>query len=274
MRRGILATIGFAALALFLAVREITLNNRIKSLRREKEEELTVLSERLERAEQKLDRASADQASSKAELTPTSGVGEHSGFPQRITALEEQVRALQAKVSPEYDPTMQTPEPEPETNTVKRGWGPEQALGPPDTEQNTDSMTAWTSLEPDGGPEWLMVGFDRTVELAQVRIRESYNPGAITKVTTIVNGTELVLWEGVSAPARAVRDFVVRSPGSLQANSVVVYLDTKRVPGWNEIDAIELVGSDGSRQWATSAQASSSYADRISAREWATPLLR
>jgi len=273
MRRGILATIGFAALALFLAVREITLNNRIKSLRREKEEELTVLSERLERAEQKLDQAS-DQVSSKAELTPTSGVGEHSGFPQRITALEEQVRALQAKVSPEYDPTIQTPEPEPETNTVKRGWGPEQALGPPDTEQNTDSMTAWTSLEPDGGPEWLMVGFDRTVELGQVRIRESYNPGAITKVTTIVNGTELVLWEGVSAPAKAVRDFVVRSPGGLQANSVVVYLDTKRVPGWNEIDAIELVGSDGSRQWATSAQASSSYADRMSAREWATPLLR
>jgi len=40
-----------------------------------------------------------------------------------------------------------------------------------------------------------------------------------------------------------------------------VYLDRRRVPGWNEIDAVELVGRDGSRQWATSAIASSSYAE-------------
>ena len=39
-----------------------------------------------------------------------------------------------------------------------------------------------------------------------------------------------------------------------------VDFDRARVPGWNEIDAVELVGRDGSRQWATSAKASSSYA--------------
>ena len=38
-----------------------------------------------------------------------------------------------------------------------------------------------------------------------------------------------------------------------------VYLDTKRVAGWNEIDAVELIGRDGSRQWAKGASASSSY---------------
>ena len=123
-------------------------------------------------------------------------------------------------------------------------------------------MTAWTSLDPDGGPEWLGLGFDRTVEVAQVRIRESYNPGAITKVTTTVNGSELVLWEGNSSRGKAPRDFVVPVPAGIQANSVVVYLDTKRVAGWNEIDAVELLGRDGSRQWATSANASSAYADR------------
>ena len=39
-----------------------------------------------------------------------------------------------------------------------------------------------------------------------------------------------------------------------------LHLDTTRVSGWNEIDAVELIGRDGSRQWATSAKASSSYA--------------
>ena len=40
-----------------------------------------------------------------------------------------------------------------------------------------------------------------------------------------------------------------------------VELDTNRSNGWNEIDAVELVGPDG-RQWAAHARASSSYADR------------
>ena len=33
----------------------------------------------------------------------------------------------------------------------------------------------------------------------------------------------------------------------------------QRVAGWNEIDAVELIGRDGSRQWAKGANASSSY---------------
>jgi hypothetical protein len=45
------------------------------------------------------------------------------------------------------------------------------------------------------------------------------------------------------------------------ANSIKVYLDTARVPGWNEVDAVELIGKDGSRQWAKRASASSTYAD-------------
>lgn len=49
--------------------------------------------------------------------------------------------------------------------------------------------------------------------------------------------------------------------GTVRAQSVKVYLDTARVLGWNEIDAVEIVGRDGSRQWATASRASSSYAD-------------
>ena len=268
MRAWILATIALGALAAFLAVRQASFSKQIKSLQQDKEAltaQQQALTERLERAEEKLDGQREQVASSPGNFS-ASLVADGANLPKRVTVLENQVRALQGRLSPEYDPTIATAEPDPDTNAPpKRNWGPEQALGPPDTERDADSVTAWTSLETDNGPEWLSLGFNQTVELAQVRIRESYNAGAITKVTTVANGAEIILWEGNSARGKAPRDFVVNPPAGTQANSVIIYLDTKRVAGWNEIDAVELVGRDGSRQWATSASASSTYADRAGA---------
>ena len=143
----------------------------------------------------------------------------------------------------------------------KRGWGEEQIVGPPNTPTAADARTAWAPQQQDAGPEWLAVDFANAVDVAEVRIRETYNPGAISKVTGMVNGQEHVLWEGTATGGAAPRDFVVPVHGTLQANSVGVHLDTARVPGWNEIDAVELVGKDGSRQWAHSVTASSTYAE-------------
>jgi hypothetical protein len=69
------------------------------------------------------------------------------------------------------------------------------------------------------------------------------------------------LWEGTSDAGAAPRDFVVKAPLNVTADAVIVYLDTTRVRGWNEIDAIEVVGRDGQRHWAASASASSTYAE-------------
>ena len=46
----------------------------------------------------------------------------------------------------------------------------------------------------------------------------------------------------------------------MRARHLKIYLDTSAVAGWNEIDAVEIVAKDGSRQWACEATASSSYA--------------
>ena len=40
-----------------------------------------------------------------------------------------------------------------------------------------------------------------------------------------------------------------------------IYLDSPKVPGWNEIDAVGLVDEKGTTHWAASARASSTYAD-------------
>ncbi|MGD9128143.1 MAG: hypothetical protein PVH19_12265 [Planctomycetia bacterium] len=150
-----------------------------------------------------------------------------------------------------------------EETKVKRGWGPEQATGAPDTPRAGDIQTAWASLQPDGGEEWLKVDFEKATNVAEVRIRETFNPGAISKVVAILeDGKEHVLWKGQEPATTAPSYFTVQVDADVTSKSIKIYLDTKRKHGWNEIDAVELVGKDKTRQWAIKASASSTYAVR------------
>jgi hypothetical protein len=149
------------------------------------------------------------------------------------------------------------------TNVPKRGWGPEQAAGPPDTMQAGDISTAWASAQQDAGEEWLKLDYERAVDIAEVRVRETYNPGAISKVSAFLeDGREVTLWEGTEPPSQAPVEMSFQVPSATVAKSVKVYLDTARVPGWNEIDAVAIVARDGSIQWANHVKASSTYAQR------------
>jgi len=145
---------------------------------------------------------------------------------------------------------------------AKRPYGPEQATGEPDTFEEGDLATAWASLRPDNGPEWLKVEFEKEVTVAEVRIRETFNPGAVTKVTAFdKDGNEQVLWEGREPQHQVPGDFVAAANKETASKSVKIYLDTRLVPGWNEIDAVQLVGKDATRQWAVRATASSTFAN-------------
>lgn len=150
----------------------------------------------------------------------------------------------------------------PDGQLQQRSWGPEQVLGPPNTQAAGDIPTAWAPLSNLGqGEEWLHVGYDRPVEISEINVRETHNPGAISKITAMMpDGREVLVWEGTEPKSEPPVNMSFTVPQGVNANSVKVYLDRARVPGWNEIDAVELVGRDGSRQWATSAKASSSYA--------------
>jgi thiol-disulfide isomerase/thioredoxin len=147
-----------------------------------------------------------------------------------------------------------------------REWGPEQATGAPNTPTAGDIPTAWASLHPDGGTEWLQVEFDKPVEVAEVLIRETFNPGAISKVVAIeTDNKETIIWEGQAPSSAAPTEMVVKASSPVSSNKIKIYLDSNRVPGWNEIDAVQLVGKDGLRQWASIATASSSFAERPNA---------
>jgi len=167
-----------------------------------------------------------------------------------------------ARAIPVTEPRSPASSHSPAGELLDRHWGPEQVVGPPNTGAAGDIPTAWASREPDGGEEWLRLEYERPLDLAEVRVRETYNPGAISKVTAFVaGGQEVTIWEGQEPAAQAPVDtsFPVTQP--IQASSVKLYLDTRRVPGWNEIDAVEVVGRDGTHQWAKAATASSTYAE-------------
>ncbi|WP_339731544.1 Ig-like domain-containing protein [uncultured Gimesia sp.] len=152
-------------------------------------------------------------------------------------------------------------------------WSPDQATGAPNSPKVGDQKTAWASLAQDKGAEWIKLEYKTPVEVHAVRIYENFNPGAISKVTGFdKEGTEVLVWEGKEPLKKAPNIFEVQSDSKLVSQSIKVYLDTTRVKGWNEIDAVQLVGSDDSKQWATKASASSTYATRNAKREitWET----
>jgi hypothetical protein len=147
----------------------------------------------------------------------------------------------------------------------KRDWGPEQATGAPDTREAGDIVTAWASLTPDDQEEWLLLEFAGPVVPAALLIHETFNPGAVRKVSLFdAAGKEVEVWKGTDpAAGGASRGLaVILLAPEFATSRVRVTLDSAAVPGWNEIDAVGLVDSFGDTHWATAATASSTYAEQ------------
>lgn len=151
----------------------------------------------------------------------------------------------------------------PAAQDARRAWGPEQALGAPDTPLAGDRETAWASETEDDGPEWLALGFARAVVPTGVRVHETFHPGALVAITaTDADGVERELWRGVDPVPREREAGVALVPlvTDVATRRVTLHLASDAVAGWNEVDAVGLHGADGALQWAVSAEASSTYA--------------
>lgn len=116
-------------------------------------------------------------------------------------------------------------------------------IGPPDVyPRHGDVDGAWASHDTDLGPEWIEVRFPVAVRAASVLWAETFNPGAVVRIDdTSDPANAVVLWEGAagSIPAMAVvGEVTLAAPRTIRA--VRVLLDTHRVTGWNEIDAVGL----------------------------------
>lgn len=144
-----------------------------------------------------------------------------------------------------------------------RDWGPEQATGAPNTTTAGDMRTAWASKTPDADDEWLLLEYDRLLVPKTVEVYETYNPGAVSRITAFrLDGHEVEIWKGTDPTPQGVAKGVSRMPVKVhfKTKRIKIYLASKAVPGWNEIDAVGLVDRAGKEHWASSAEASSTYA--------------
>jgi len=123
------------------------------------------------------------------------------------------------------------------------GWSATQVTGPPNVEHYGDDGKAWAPKTPDGGIEWLDLKYAKPVNATEVRIRESCGPGAVIQVELFdEQGNPHKVWRGTD-PTQELNYFVLKvPPTSYKTNRVKITLATNAVPGWNEIDAVQLVG--------------------------------
>jgi hypothetical protein len=127
------------------------------------------------------------------------------------------------------------------------------ATGEPDVDKCADSKRAWTASREDNGVQWLELGYEKEVYVSSVRVRESFGQGAVTKIEIMnnENASYMTLWEGKDKNKACLGYFeanYVLMDGNISkrmtpylSDKVKITFDTD-IKGWNEIDAVELVG--------------------------------
>ncbi len=130
-------------------------------------------------------------------------------------------------------------------------YGAVQLIGIPDVSgSGGDSGYAWCHNSASTGLEWIELGYAMPVYATEVRVRQNNVPGTIVRVEAIESdGTSHVWWEGVD-PHRPTEDidlawFAVRVPTTpYRVAKIKVTLDLAALPGWKEIDAVQLVAGN------------------------------
>lgn len=122
-----------------------------------------------------------------------------------------------------------------------------QLLGKPDVEHYADDSRGWAPKEADKGIEWVMVGFDKPVNATEVRVRQNIGPGAIIKIELVdTEAKSHTIWEGPDKNKYTLDKiqylFAKFDKTTYKAKRVKITLATNAVDGWNEIDAVQLVG--------------------------------
>lgn len=156
-------------------------------------------------------------------------------------------------------------------------WSAKQATGAPNTPECGDYGTAWASSSSTGKDD-LTVTFDQAVIPANIHIHQTFNPGSIIRVELIEasTGNTIALDNSPDSSGKG------NCPGifsinvtdvETHVNGVTIYFDQTIGGSWNEIDAVELVGTsdvvkstpapmgESLRQWANFATGTSQYGE-------------
>lgn len=144
-----------------------------------------------------------------------------------------------------------------ETNKDKTPYTATQMTGKPDVENYADDGRAWAEKEADKGMEWVKLTYEKPVNATEVRVRQNVGPGAIIKVELIdTDGKSHTVWEGEDKTQyipEKIQYFIAKFDKTTYKTKVVkITMACNAVQGWNEIDAVQLVGDNTTTTTTTS----------------------
>ncbi|MEA5137911.1 OmpA family protein [Arcicella rigui] len=105
------------------------------------------------------------------------------------------------------------------------------------------SACAWQPLTQNNPQEeFIIVSFDTLMSIQQVAVAENYGQGCVVRVEAFDEFDNLkLLWANKSAPTGEVGkmlNIVLQKPTPFKVRSIKVVLNTNRIKGWSQIDAI------------------------------------
>jgi hypothetical protein len=125
-------------------------------------------------------------------------------------------------------------------------WAASQATGKPDVLECGDNSKAWASKK-DNSVEWIELTYPTPVLPLEINIYQNFNPSQVVEVMLISpDGKRNIAWEGYPERVKNCPDLMtiaVENGRNIPANKIRITVDQQvNGWGWNEIDAVELVG--------------------------------
>ena len=187
----------------------------------------------------------------------------HDEIGKFLKPLYEAMKDLDPEVRRRARAALEGRYPDEKSEFTVPSWHPLQACGAPDANPNRDDPNAWATKRGNMGLQWLELSYRVPMRVARIRIHEVNSAGAVVRVDAVdARGKKRRLWDGKDPTARPGVFEITIPVTAAKVRSIRITLDTNRRTGWNEIDAVQIVGPDG-RQWASTARASSTYATGV-----------
>jgi hypothetical protein len=124
-------------------------------------------------------------------------------------------------------------------------WSAMQTTGAPNTPECGDYVTAWAAASSDT-EEWVELTYATFVHPTEVNIVQTYNPAQVVKVELIDNVSGYhVVYTG-EPKAMGECPYVLSIPvesADYVVGGIRITIDQSVLQDWNEIDAVELVGT-------------------------------
>lgn len=180
-----------------------------------------------------------------ASLVMCSVVTEDDGPGAALPAPTRAIEGARMTVAPslvERDVVWASRAPRASSEYQEDGWSRHRATGGPNVyPMHVDNRDAWASGSRDDGEQWIELAYASPVDARAILVVESFNPGALVRVDDLSDGDATTLWRGVTERGASSRVLSLELPTPRRIAAVRLVLDTARVSGWNEIDAVGLV---------------------------------